>query len=100
MQNNIFVIDNNEILIFDSYGNSIGRASGNEEFTSIRIIFNWLTVTTKNRIYQANLNLSELNLEEVILNKFNEEFNIVSSVIFNNKLYILTKDRILVFNKI
>jgi hypothetical protein len=100
MQNNIYIIDGNEILIFDSYGNSIGRAEGKNNFTSIRIIFNWLTVTTKDKIYQANLKLPELNIKEVMLTDFDETFEIVSSIIFNNVLYILTNRNILVFNKI
>src|SRR4030067_908992 len=46
MQNNIFVIDGNQIIMFDHYGNGNGKITGTEDFTSIRIIFEWLTVTS------------------------------------------------------
>jgi hypothetical protein len=100
MQNNIFVIDGDEIIIFDQYGNGTGRISGVAEFYSIRIIFEWLTVTTKDKIFSANLRSSELNLKEIILEEFERELDIVSSLIFNNKLYVLTKKEILLFNQI
>lgn len=98
-QNNIFVIDGSQIIIFDQYGNGIGKATGEEEFTSIRIIFDWMTVTTKENIYFANLNSPELNLKKVIINEIEENLEIISSFIFNNKLYLLTKKKILVYNR-
>jgi DNA-binding beta-propeller fold protein YncE len=100
MQNNIFVIDCNQIIIFDQYGNGVGKATGKEEFTSIRIIFNWLTVASDQRIYVANLNSPELILKEVILNDNEENIEIVSSFIFNNKLYLLSPKKILVYKRI
>jgi hypothetical protein len=100
MQNNIFVIDGDQIIIFDQYGNGVGKASGKEDFTSIRIIFNWLTVTSGQRIYIANLNSSELNLKEVILNDIEENTQIVSSFIFNKKLYLLSTKKIFVYIRI
>jgi hypothetical protein len=100
MQNNIFVIDGNQIIIFDQYGNGVGKASGKEDFTSIRIIFNWLTVTADKRIYVANLNSPELNLKEVILNDIEENIEIVSSFVFNDKLYLLSTKKIFVYNRI
>jgi hypothetical protein len=100
MQNNIFVIDGNQIIIFDQYGNGVGQALGKEEFKSIRIIFNWLTVTSEQRIYIANLNSPELILKEIILSDKEENINIVSSFIFNNKLYLLSPKKIFVYKKI
>jgi len=99
-KNNIFVIDGNEILIFDQYGNSINKVSGIDEFISIRIIFNWMTLTTEKQIYLANLRSPELTLKEVLLEDLPLNTTIVSSLIFNNKLYLLTKKELLVFNKI
>ena len=98
--NNIFVIDGNEILIFDQYGNSITKVSGLENFISIRIIFDWMTLSTDEKIYVANLRIPEITLKEVLLENEPLGTKIVSSLIFNNKLYILTKKEILVFNKI
>ena len=100
MQNNIFVIDRDQIIIFDQYGNGTGKISGVEEFTSIRIIFEWLTATSKDKIYITNLRRPEKSLREVMLEGLKKKIDIVSAFIFNNKLYILTKKEILIFNKI
>jgi len=99
MQNNIFVIDNNQIIIFDAFGNSIGKAEGNDNFISIRIIFNWLTVCTEDKIYVANLKYPDLNIKEIFLERIDFNPKAVSALIFNNKLYVLSKNNILVFNR-
>jgi len=98
--NNIFVIDGNEILIFDQYGNSITKISGPEDFISIRIIFDWMTLSTDKKIYIANLRIPEISLKEVLLEDLPLDTKIVSSLIFNDKLYLLTNKEILVFNRI
>jgi hypothetical protein len=99
MQNNIFVIDKNQIIIFDAYGNGIGKAESDEDFMSIRIIFNWLTVCTEQNIYLANLKSPDLNIKEVILDGVDYYTEVVSSLVFNKKLYVLSKNNILVFNR-
>ncbi len=99
MQNNIFVIDNNQIIIFDAYGNGIGKAESVEDFISIRIIFNWLTVCTEEKIFLANLKSPALNIKEVILDGVDYYPEVVSSLVFNKKLYVLCKNNILVFNR-
>jgi hypothetical protein len=100
MQNNIFVIDGNQIIMFDQYGNGTKKITGTEDFTSIRIIFEWLTVTIKEKIYTANLRSPEMSLREVLLEGLEEETEIISSLIFNNKLYVLSKKEILIFNRL
>ncbi len=100
MQNDIFVIDGDQIIIFDQYGNASGKISGTEEFASIRIIYNWLTVTSKDKIFLANLKSSELSLKEVILEDLEGKVEIVSALIFNSKLYLLTRKDILIFGRI
>lgn len=100
MQNNIFVIDGNQIIIFDQYGNGSGKITGIEEFTSIRIIFEWLTITGNGKVYSANLRSPEMSLKEVFLQGLDLELEMVSAMIFNNKLYVLTKKEILIFNRL
>jgi len=100
MQNNIFVIDGNQVIIFDQYGNGSGKITGIEEFTSIRIIFEWLTVTSKDKIYTANLRSPEISLKEILLEGIEGKLEIVSALIFNNKLFVLSKKEILIFNRI
>ena len=99
MQNNIFVIDENVILIFDQFGNGIGQAEGKQNFSGIKIIFNELVLNTDEKVFRANLRNPKLNITEVNLTAYEENIKIVSALIFNNKLYLLTKNQILVFNK-
>jgi DNA-binding beta-propeller fold protein YncE len=99
MNNNIFVIDGDQIIIFDQYGNASAKISGSDDFTSIRIIYDWLTVTSKNKIFTANLKSPELTLKEVILENFEVNDELVSTLIFNSKLYLLTRNEILIFRK-
>jgi len=99
MLNNIYVIDKNKILIFDQYGNSLGKAEGNEEFAGIRILYNWLTVNTSEKIFISNLKLQELSLNEIILSGYEVPIVIISSLVFNDKLYVLTKKNILIFDR-
>jgi len=100
MQNNIFVIDGNQIIIFDQYGNGNRKITGIEEFNSIRIIFEWLTVTSKDKIYIANLRSPEVNLKEILLEGIEGKLEIVSALIFNNRLFVLSKKEIFIFNRI
>jgi DNA-binding beta-propeller fold protein YncE len=100
MQNNIFVIDRNQIIMFDQYGNGNAKITGIEEYTSMRIIFEWLTVTSKDKIYIANLRSPEMSLREVLLEGIEDKLEIVSALIFNNKLYVLSKKEILIFNRL
>lgn len=100
MQNNIFVIDGNQIIMFDQYGNGNRKITGIEEFTSIRIIFEWLTVTSEDKIYIANLRSPEMSLKEVQLDGKEDKIEIVSALIFGNKLYVLSKKEILIFNRL
>ena len=98
MQNNIYVLDGKDIYIFDNYGTAIGDIEIPGEMRSIRIIFQWLTINSDKKIYISNLNSKEQKLIEVMLNGYDDEFEIVSSLVFNAKLYVLTPKSILVFS--
>ena len=55
MQNNLYVIDGNEVYIYDNYGNAIGNLEVPEKVSGIRIIFQWLTLNSDTKIYISNL---------------------------------------------
>ncbi len=97
MQNEIYVIDGNYIYIYDNYGTGLNEIETPEEMVSIRIIFQWLTVNSEDRIYLSNLNSKEQKLIEANLTGYDEDIKIVSSLIFNSKLYVLTPNAILIF---
>lgn len=98
MQNNIYVLDGEDIYIYDNYGTAIGDIEIPGEMRSIRIIFQWLTINSDKEIYISNLNSKEQKLIKVILNGYDNEFEIVSSLVFNAKLYVLTPKSILIFS--
>ena len=98
--NNVFVIDENNIVVFDQYGNGISKIAVGKNPNSIRILFDNMTVTANNEIYYSNLNLPDSHFTALNITGIDEIPAIVSSIIFNNKLYVLVKKDILIFNKI
>ncbi len=96
--NDIYVIDGKRIVIFDQYGTGLSIIKTGLELKGINIIFNNLTLNTDTELFYANLSSKELNLTKIKLGDFNKFKGIISSLIFNQKLYVLTKSKILIFN--
>jgi DNA-binding beta-propeller fold protein YncE len=97
--NNIFVIDENNIVVFDHFGNGISKTELNLDLKSIRILFDQMVVCFEKELYFSDLNssktiLSKLELLGIEINKIN------SAILFNSMLYVLTDESILIFNKI
>lgn len=95
--NLLYVADDSGIIIFDSFGNGIGKISLDVKPVSVRIIFDELSITSNNIIYSYNLRSESLNISEIQFSEF-EIKNTISSFIYNNKLYILFPDKISIFN--
>ena len=95
--NDIFVIDGNDIVVFDQYGNGTSIINVGESLRSIRILFDQMVVCSKNEIYYTFLKLAEPKLSQIYLSEF-DTTEIVSAIMINNKLYVLTEKTILVFN--
>ena len=95
--NDIFVIDGNDIVVFDQYGNGVSKINVGESLRSIRILFDQMVVCTRNEIYFTFLKLAEPKLNKISLSEF-ETTEIVSAIMINNELYVLTEKTILVFN--
>ena len=100
MNNNLFVIDSNEIKIYDQYGNGIGNISSAENFRSIRIIFSKMILTTADKIYSSDLKYSPIKIKEINLVGNEDTMDIRSALQFKERLYVLTEKKILIFNKI
>ncbi len=100
MSNNLFVIDGNEIKIYDPYGNGIGKINSEEKFRSIRIIFSKMILTTTGKIYSSDLKSSQLKIKEIELSGFDDLPEIISALQFKERLYVLTEKKILIFDKI
>lgn len=98
-KNDIYVLDENQIVVFDQFGNGIKHIKLNENFKSIKILFNNLLLCKENKILQADFNAKELKFSELILSGFDKNIQFQSATMFNSKLYVLTKTNILVFKK-
>lgn len=96
INNKIFVIDNQRLLIFDLYGNNI--STRNLDFIPVNInsTFYGITINSSNKIYYSFLKNKNLTIE---FNVFEPKINevITDSLIFNNKLYILTSNKIFIY---
>lgn len=95
--NNIYAVDGKRILIYDSFGNGTGIIESEEELAGIKIIFNKLTVNTNSNIYISDLSGPNITLEKVKMD-VNLDEKIINSLLFNNKLYVLTRSRINIYS--
>ena len=95
--NNVFVIDDTDIIIFDQFGNGIQKINFETALNSIRILFNKLVVTTRDKIFYMNLNSVDQKLSELKLIGLDEKPELVSAILFGNNLYVLLNDSILIF---
>jgi len=99
-QNNyLYVIDGKTILIYDQFGNGIGDIKGLEDFSSINIIFNNMTINSKNKIYYYDLSQKTGQLENIKIDLTEIKGEIKGTLIFNNKLYVLTSKEIQIFQR-
>lgn len=99
-QNNyLYVADGKTILIYDQFGNGIGEITGAEDFVSINIIFDNMTISSKDKIYYYDLSQRTGQLENIKLDSEEIKGDIKSTLIFNKKLYVLTSKEIQIFQK-
>jgi hypothetical protein len=97
--NYIYVVDGKTILIYDQFGNGVGEIEGVEDFTSINIIFNNMTISSKNKIYYYDLSQRTGQLENIKIDLDNTNEEIKSSLIFDKKLYVLTSKEIQILQR-
>lgn len=93
----VFVSDENNLIAFDQFGNGLLKLRFDEEINSIEIIFDQIILTTHKEIYRSELSSGKI---EFIPYEIVEELpsQIVSALTFNEKLYILTAKKILIFS--
>jgi DNA-binding beta-propeller fold protein YncE len=97
--NNVYVAEKKRLVIFDQYGNGINQIEMETEIKDINIIFDKLSVVSGNDILAASLSQGEISFNKLILQDYEEGKKILSSLIFNDKLYILLPGQIDVFTK-
>ncbi|MBZ0184173.1 MAG: NHL repeat-containing protein [Melioribacteraceae bacterium] len=94
----IFVLDGNEIFIFDQFGTGISKIRISEDVNNISIYDFNLTLTSDKKIFTIDLRnvangFVEFNPAEITENEI-----ITDSAFFNDKLFILTSKRILEYS--
>ncbi len=99
-KDNIYVLDKNRIVLFDQYGNGLNIIKENQHFDGIQIIFDHLCVNNDSVVYSANLDKNDFSLGRINISQNDEIKKIVSSLIFNGKLYLLTPKKIYIYQKI
>ncbi len=97
--NSLFVIDENRIVIFDQYGNGISIIPSELYFSSIKTIYSILSLNNTDSMYIIDFKVNSRELRKVNLLGYDLNENIISSLLFNNKLYVLTEKSILVFTR-
>ncbi len=98
--NNIFILDKDNIIVFDQYGNGMLKIGTDDKLNDINVMFNFLTLTADSAIYLTNLKTSNNFSNKVRFINKGDETKFLSSIYFNDKLYILTKNDIQVFKKL
>jgi hypothetical protein len=97
--NRLFVLDGKWLKVYDNFGNGILNKMLEKEFTSINILSNIITLTSKNEIYIGNLLDQALVFQQVLLIGDFQCEDFVSSIFYNEKLYVLTSTQVHVFKK-
>lgn len=92
----IFIADQNFLITFDQFGNGISKVSFDEQINSLEILFDKIIVTTKNKILIAKTTEESIEFYNLLLKDKSNE-SIVSCLLFNDKLYILTQKKILIY---
>ncbi|GAB6281660.1 MAG: hypothetical protein STSR0008_04010 [Ignavibacterium sp.] len=104
--NKLYVLDDNEIKLFDVFGNGIDIITLKDtsqiemNYKSIKIFFNKLTLTGKKKILFSDLlNNSQIQFQELNFIGDFEKVDFIDSLIYNDKIYILTNAGIYIFTK-
>jgi len=95
-----FVLDGKDIVIFDNYGNGLGVIKTGLELKGIEILFNLLSINTKDEIYFADLSKTDFELVKITLIGLDYKPEFVKSIMGKSKLYILTEKEVLVFTSV
>lgn len=95
----VFVTDDKNLFAFDQYGNGLMQIRFDEEINSVEIIFDRMILTTKDKIFFANTNEEKIEFQKLELEN-ETHLKIVSALLFNEKIYVLTPKNILVFSPV
>mgnify|MGYP002073203010 FL=1 len=97
--NYIFVIDGSDIVIFDNFGNGTNRISIDKPVNCIRILFDHMIISNGEEVYHSYLKSIDSKFTKIDLAGLEIDQKIISGILLNNRLYILTAKKLLVFDQ-
>lgn len=96
LQNGILlVVDGVNIVSYDQFGNYINHYKFDSELTNINSLFDKLTITDGKTIYFRSSNSGTNIYDKMITLDIDNEVS--DAVIFNSKMYVLTKKQIYIY---
>jgi DNA-binding beta-propeller fold protein YncE len=96
--NNIYVLDDGKIIVFDQYGNGLQIIDAEKKLKNINIVHNILTTNTDDEIFILNLNVPSAQFNAVSLIGYDLNKSLINSLLYKGKLYVLTQNEISVFS--
>jgi len=94
----IYVLDGNEIFIFDQFGTGLSKIRVTEDVNNISIYDFNLTLTSDKKIFTIDLRNISNGFTEFTPKELKDNESITDGAFFNNKLFILTSKRILEYS--
>lgn len=96
-ENSIYVLDDSLLLVYDQFGNGKRRVQLNNSFSNIKNSSGFSIYNNEKEIYIGTFQNDNFVSSKINLIDNKEELKIISSTIFNKKLYILTPKEIYIF---
>ncbi len=97
---NLIVLNNDKLFLFDQFGNGLKKIDLNFTPRNINSLFNLITIINNDKILLAKIDdKNEISFFDNLLS-FNGLDDIQDGLVYNNKLYVLTKNNIQVFDLI
>lgn len=94
----IFVIDSENITIFDQYGTGLGKMDIDFEAVHLSISKNLIFLNSDSEIKLIDLMNPQSGLLNIKMEKPIADISIKKAIQFNNELYVLTENSILIYN--
>jgi DNA-binding beta-propeller fold protein YncE len=97
--NKLLVLQEGEILVFDQYGNGIGKIRLDIQAAMINITQNNMVLNSPSKLYVYNTGEERSGIKEIMLSGYDLNDGIVEGLIYKDNLYVLTAHQIAVFKK-
>ncbi|MGE5681196.1 MAG: NHL repeat-containing protein [Bacillota bacterium] len=97
--NKLLVLDKKELLVFDQYGNGVGKIKLDMDAARINIAQNSMVLNSENKLYISALGEKGSGIKEVLLNGYDLNNDIVAGLKYKDVLYVLTSHQVAAFKE-